>query len=108
MNMAQAAEYAVAIAISFFLLGEILILCLHGIAAWKLKKLRAINAEVNRLTQDDDHWKSLLDELSGLDDVELGKWIYKMRVEVSQVGLITSGTGELACPSAWISTFPIR
>ncbi len=69
----------VASILACFLSAEIFRLVLKGTTKWKLKKLRKLDTEVDRLAQDDDHWSTLLSELSVLDNEGLRDWLNKMR-----------------------------
>ena len=81
MEFALIAGCAAASFLIFILLLQSVSFCLRGIAGWKLERMKALNAEVNQLVQDDDHWRSWLDELSALDENGRRAWIDGMRQE---------------------------
>lgn len=77
----EVALIAAAVVLIPVLLVESLGVCLGCVAKWKLERLRHVNAEVNQLVQDDDHWRSWCDELSALDETGRREWINRMRLE---------------------------
>jgi hypothetical protein len=81
VEVALIAGCAVAFVLIPILLLESLGFCLRCVANLKLEKLRGLNAEVNQLVQDDDHWRSCLEELSALDETGRREWIDRMRLE---------------------------
>jgi hypothetical protein len=47
---------------------------------FKQSELIALSAEVNRLSQDDSHWKQLHEEVSSLDPQGMRQWLERMRI----------------------------
>jgi hypothetical protein len=45
----------------------------------KQRDLLDLSADVNRLSQDDSHWKQLFEEISPLDPQGVTRWLEQMR-----------------------------
>jgi thioesterase domain-containing protein len=57
---------------------EIAYRLLKRAAMKKTQKLTELNAEVNGLIQEDDHWEMLRSEIGAMNEVELCAWINRM------------------------------